>query len=327
MIRFRVGLALVLLVVLMQDEVAFAETYPARPIKLIVPTGAGSPPDIRARWLADKLRVALGQPVVVDNKPGAAGILGTDAAARSAPDGYTLLMAHQGTLALNPHLYAHLPYDPLKDIVPVARLFVGAMLLAVPAASPVNSVGDLMRLAKATPGQLTFGSSGVGSPPHMAGELFRKMAHVDVTHVPYKNMPAAQLDLIGGRIDYTFDALVVQLPQVQAGKLKAVAVTSAKRLAVLPDVPTMDESGVPGYEFWSWIGVCAPAGTPRAIVLRLNTEIGRILLMPETRDWFAAQGSRVTVESPEEFGAFIKAEHARWGVVIREAGIKGEELH
>lgn len=326
MIRFYSGAAAMLLLVFVQGIPAFADKYPSRSIKLVVPSAAGSPTDIRARWLADRLHASLGQPIVIDNKGGAAGILGTDAAVRSAHDGYTLVMVHQGTLALNPHLYARLPYDPLKDLVPVSRLAVSALMLAVPVSSTVNSVADLVRLAKEKPDQLTFGSGGIGSPPYMAAVLFRKLAHVEVTHVPYKSSSAAQIDLIAGRIDFTIDAIALQLPQVQGGKLKALAVTSGKRVAALPDVPTIAESGVPGYEYWGWMGVCVPAGTPRDIVVRLNAEIGKILNTPEARDWFAAQGAQPIIESPEEFSTFIKAEHARWGVVIREFGIKGDDM-
>ncbi len=310
------------LLAVMHSSLALAQTYPDKPLRIIVPSAAGGPPDIRARWLAEKLRPALGQPVIVDNKPGAAGIIGTQAAARSPADGYTLLLVHQGTLALNPHLFAQLPYDPIKDFAPVSRLVISPMLLAVHPQVPVNSVADLLRLAKERPGQLNFGSPGAGSPPHMAGELFRRLAHIDVLHVPYKSAPAALFDLMGGRLTYTFDGIASQWPEARAGKLKALAVTSAKRLASLPDVPTVAESGLPGYEYWSWMGVCVPSGTPKKIVARLNAEINNILRSAEARDWFAEQGGDPIDETPEQFTAFIKAEHARWGKIIREAGIK-----
>ena len=310
------------LLAVMHSSFALAETYPDKPLRIIVPSAAGGPPDIRARWLAEKLRTALGQPVIVDNKPGAAGIIGTQAAARSPADGYTLLLVHQGTLALNPHLFAQLPYDPIKDFAPVSRLVISPMLLAVHPQVPVNSVAELLRLARERPGQLNFGSPGAGSPPHMAGELFRRMAHIDVLHVPYKSAPAALFDLMGGRLTYTFDGIASQWPEARAGKLKALAVTSAKRLPSMPDVPTVAESGLPGYEYWSWMGVCVPSGTPKQIVARLNAAINNILRSAEARDWFAEQGGEPIDETPEQFTAFIKAEHARWGKIIREAGIK-----
>jgi tripartite-type tricarboxylate transporter receptor subunit TctC len=302
----------------------FAQSYPSKPIRLIVPAAPGSPPDIRARWIAEKLRPALGQALIVDNKSGAAGIIGTQAAARSAADGYTLVMVHQGTLALNPHLYSDLPYDPIKDLAPVSRLVVSPLMLTVHPESPARSVADLVRLGREKPGQLNFGFPGVGTPPHMAGELFTRLAQVDVMRIPYNSAPAAQIDLIGGRLTYTFDGVATALPQVRAGKLRGLAVTSGKRLAALPDIPTVAESGLPGYEYWSWMGISAPAGTPKEIISRLNAEITRILKTREARDWFAEQGGEPIIETPEEFAAYIKSEYSHWGKVIREAGIRAE---
>ena len=239
----------------------FAQAYPSRLIRLIVPSAPGGPSDIRARWIAERLRPALGQGIIVDNKGGAAGIIGTQAAARSEANGYTVVLVHQGTLALNPHLYPDLPYDPIKDLAPVSRLVVSPLLLAVHPEVPARSVADLVRLAREKPGQLNFGSPGTGTPPHMANELFTRLAQLDVMHIPYKSAPAAQIDLIGGELTYTFDAIASQLPQVRAGKIRGLAVTSAKRLAALPDIPTIAESGLPGYEYWSWMGICAPTTT------------------------------------------------------------------
>ncbi len=302
----------------------FAQTYPNKPIRLIVPSAPGSPPDIRARWLAEELAPTLGQSIVVDNKAGAAGSIGTEAGARSAPDGYTLLLVHQGTVAINPHLYARTGYDPIADFAPVARLVVSPMLLAVHPEMPVTSVADLIRLAKEKPGQLTFGSGGTGTPPHMAGELFKRMAKIDVVHVPYKGASPALFDLMAGRLSYTIDSIAIQLPQLRTGKLKALAVTSAKRVASLPDVPTITESGLSGFEYWSWMGICAPAGTPKEIVSRLHQGILGILGTPQAREWLAAQGGEPVRETPEEFAGFIKAEHAKWGAIVREAGIVAE---
>jgi tripartite-type tricarboxylate transporter receptor subunit TctC len=198
------------------------------------------------------------------------------------------------------------------------------MLLAVHPDVPARTVADLIRLAKENPGKLNYGSPGIGSPPHIAGELFKRSAQIDVTHIPYKTGPAAQIDLIGGRLTYTFESLVSQLPQVRAGTLRGLAVTSAKRLATLPDVPTVAESGLPGYEYWGWMGISAPAGTPKEIISRLNAELTKILGSKEAHDWFAEQGGEPVAETPEEFAAYIKAEHSRWGKLIREAGIKAE---
>jgi len=317
-----IGLATLLAIA--SASACFAQGYPSRTIRLIVPSAPGGPVDARARWIAERLRIALGQPLVIDNKPGAAGIIGTQAAMQSPADGYTLVLVHQGTLVLNPHLYPDLPYDPIKDFAPVSRLVVSPMLLAVHPDVPVHSVADLIRLAKEKPGQLNFGSPGVGAPPHIAGELFRRMAHIDVLHIPYKTGPAAQIDLIGGRLTYTFEAVATQLPQARAGRIRAVAVTSAKRLAALPDIPTVAESGLPGFEYWGWMGISAPAGTPKEIVARLNAEITKILRTHEARDWFAEQGGEPVLETPEEFAAYIKTEYSRWGKLIREAGIKAD---
>lgn len=320
----RIGNWLVAVLVVAQSGLAAAQSYPAKPLRLIAPGGPGSPTDIRARWIAEHLSLALGRPVVVDNKAGAGGSIGTELAARSAPDGYTLLLAHQGTFAINPHMYGRISYDPLKDFAPVSRLVVSAMLLAVPAEASLRSVAELVKAARRTPGKLTYGSPGTGTPPHLAAELFKRMAGIDTVHVPYKAAAPALVDLMAGRLSYTFDSLSIQMPQVKAGKIKALGVSSAQRFASLPDIPTIAESGLPGFEYWSWQGICAPADTPEAVVARLNREIVRILATAQARDWFAAQGGEPMPDTPEQFAAFIRAEHARWGNVIREAGIKAE---
>jgi tripartite-type tricarboxylate transporter receptor subunit TctC len=300
---------------------ALAQTYPSKPIRLIVPSTPGSPPDVRARWLAEKLAPAIGQPIVIDNKAGAGGSIAMAVGARSAPDGYTLVLAHQGTLAINPHLYARTGYDPIADFAPITRLVVSPMLLGVHPELPVKSVADLIRVAREKPGQLTFGSGGTGTPPHMAGELFKRMAKIDVMHVPYKGGSAVLVDLMAGRLSYTINAVDLQLPHVRTGKIKALAVTSAKRIASLPDVPAVAESGLSGYEYWSWMGICAPAGTPKKVVSRLNQKMVELLRTQHARDWFAEQGGEPMGETPQEFAAFIKAEHAKWGKIVREAGI------
>jgi tripartite-type tricarboxylate transporter receptor subunit TctC len=315
---------LAICLMLLATGFAWAQPYPAKAVKLIVPSGPGSPPDIRARWLAEKLSPALGQPVIVDNKAGAGGIIATEAAAKSPPDGYTLILAHQGTFAINPHLYARVGYDPLTDFAPVTRLVVSAMLLAVHPDMPVNSVAELIQLAKERRGQVTFGSGGTGTPPHMTGELFKRMAGIEVLHVPYKTAASALVDLMAGRLSYTFDSLSIQLPQVRAGKIKALGVTSMQRVASLPEIPTIAEAGLPGFEYWSWMGICAPAGIPRDVLSRLNQDIVRILGTPQAKEWFAAQGGEPMGETSQQFAAFIRAEHARLGKVIREAGIKAD---
>lgn len=303
---------------------SLAQGYPSKPIRLIVPTVAGSPPDIRARWAADGLAPALGQPVIVENRPGGGGIIGAEAAAKSAPDGYTLVALHQGNLAFNPHLYARPGYDPSRDFAPVTRLSVSSLVLAVHPALEANSVADLVRLAKARPGQLTFGSAPLGTAPHIAEQLFRRMANIDTTLVPYKGGNLALMDLVAGRVTYTLDGIGITLPHARAGKVRVLAVTSAQRLPSLPDLPTIAESGLPGYDFETWNGICAPAGTPKEIIARLNAELVKVVRSPAMHERFAAQGDAPIGDTPEEFAAVIKADNAKWGPIIRAAGIRIE---
>jgi tripartite-type tricarboxylate transporter receptor subunit TctC len=317
-------LAMAVLIYSAMASAAVAQTYPSKLIRLIVPSFPGTPPDIRARWIAEKLRPVLGQTIIVDNKGGASGAIGIQAALQQPADGYTLILVHQGTLAFNPHLFPALPYDSLKDFAPVSRLGISPLMFAVRPDSPIRSVADLLHQAKEKPGKLTFGSAGVATPPHMASELFNRMAGIDVLHVPYKGSMAVLTDLIGGNVTYTIEGVATLLSQSRAGKVRALAVTSARRLAVAPDIPTVAESGLPGYEYWAWQGLCVKAGTPKEIVSRLNDEITKILKTQEARDWLADQGGEAIIETPDEFAAFIKTEHARWGKIIREAGIKAE---
>jgi tripartite-type tricarboxylate transporter receptor subunit TctC len=298
--------------------------WPAKSIRLIVPGGAGGVVDIRARWLAERLAQRLNQSVYVENLPGAGGNLGTAQAAHAVPDGYTLAMVHQGTMTINPHLYARPGYEPLKDFVPITRIGVGPLVLAVNSALPVTSVAQLVALAKQKPGQLSFGSPGIGTPPHIAGELFQRAAGIRITHVPYRGGAQAVADLIGGQISMSIEGTNVQLPFVRSGQLRALAVTGPRRLAVLPDVPTMAEAGIAGYEFMGWVGIAAPAATPRPIVARLHREIVAVLATPEARDWFASYGLEPGEESPEAFAERIRAEHAYFGRLIHAAGIKVE---
>ena len=315
---------LVMLAACLQSAPALAQTYPSKPVRLIVPGPPGTAADIRARWIAEKLSPMLGQPIIVDNRAGAGGAIGTEAAAKSAADGYTILLVHQGTMAVNPHVYAKLGYDPLIDFAPITRLSLGPLLLAVNASLPVQSVADLVRLAKQKPGQINFGSPGNGTPPHLAGELFKHMAGIDVTHIPYKGGAQALTDLVAGQIAFSMDNLAVQLPQVKAGRIRAIATTGAQRIAALPEVPTVAEAGVRDYEYLAWMGIAAPAATPRAIVARLNFDIVTILSTPAARDWLSAQGNVPGGDTPEQFAAFIKSEHAKLGRIVREAGIKAD---
>src|SRR5262245_33872200 len=278
---FAMALSVTILAPCLPGPAALAQAYPSRPIRLIVPAPPGSATDIRGRWIAGLLSRSLGQSVVVDNRGGAGGTLATEAAAKSPPDGYTLLIVHLGTLAAAPHMYSRVPYDPIADFAPVTQLSLNPFLLAVHPSVPAKSVAELLRLAREKPGELNYGSPGSGSPPHLAGELFRIMANITVTHIPYKGGGAAVTDLAGRRLAYTFDNLSVQQPYVTAGKTRALAMTGKQRFASLPEIPTLAESGVPGYEFQSWMGISVPARTPGEIVGRLNREIAKILATNE----------------------------------------------
>ena len=304
---------------------AQAPQWPAKPLRIIVPAGADSVTDIRARWLAPRMATALGQSVTIDNKTGAGGNIGTEMGARSAPDGYTLVSVHHGTLAVNPHLFTRVGYDPLVDFIALTRIGgSGALVLAVAAESPAMTEHDLVRIAKEKPGRLSFGSPGVGTPPHMAGELFKRLAGIDAIHVPYKGGGQAATDLIAGHVNWTFDGTTVQLPLVKAGRTRALAVTGSARVASMPDVPTMAEAGVPGYEFMSWSGIALPTGTPPPIVARLHAEISKILGSAEAREYFGSLGLNAGADSMESFAALIRTEHAKWGDIIKQTGMKAE---
>ena len=306
------------------SPVAAAQNYPTKPIRLVVPFPAGGTTDILARAAAQKLSEALGQQVVVDNRPGAGGNIGADIVAKSAPDGYTLLMGTVGTHAINPSLYTKMPYDHFKDFVPVVLVAGVPNVLVVTPSLPVNSVQDLIKLAKDKPGQINFASSGSGTSIHLSGELFKTMTGVEMTHVPYKGSSPALTDLMGGQVQLMFDNLPSALPQIRGGKLRALAVTSTKRAPALPDVPTMAESGLPGFEASSWFGVLAPAGTPPAVVTRINTEINKWLQSPEAREQLLGQGAEAAGGSPQQFVAHIRAETEKWAKVVKASGAKAD---
>jgi len=305
-------------------SVAATESYPSKPIRIIVTGTPGGPPDLLARWLAERLGPALGGTIVVENRPGAGGNMAMQATARSPADGYTLVVAGQGPFALNPHMYASPGYNPIGDFAPITQIERGALLLAVNPEVPAHSVADLIALATSKPGSLNWGSPGTGTPPHLAGELFSRSANLKVVHVPYAGASAAMLDLVAGRLSFTFGALNIQLPQVKAGKIRALAVTSPARLEALPEIPTVAESGLPGFEYIGWLGIAAPAGTPEPIIERLQREIAAVLLTDEARRYFASYGREPVASTPEAFAAFIRAEHAKWGQVIRDSNIKAE---
>ena len=317
--------ALALVTTVLLPGHAHAQSYPTGPIRLVVPYTAGGSSDFVARTMAQKMSEGLGQTVAVDNKPGVAGIPGTEVVARSAPDGYTIALIGLTTLAANPSLYRKLPYDATKDFTPIGNAIVSPLVLSVPASLPVANVQELIAYAKANPGKLNFGSAGVGNTLHLAGELFKSRAGIDIVHVPYKGASAAVTDLLAGRIHLMIDVVQTPLPHILGGKLKALGTTGAQRIALLRDVPTIAEQGLPGFQFTTWIGLAAPAGTPPAVVARLHAEMAKALAMPEVREAFAKQGMEVAPSaSPEAYAQHIRGEQERLANVIRGAGIQPE---
>ncbi len=300
-----------------------AQDYPSHPIKMIVPFGAGGPTDIFTRLLAEELRKALKQPFVMENRPGAGTIIGTEAAAKSPPDGYTLLMI-SATQTTTETLVPSKPYKLLRDFVPVASLLNSELVMVVHPSVPVNTVKDFIALAKSKPGALNYASSGVGSNYHMAGELFKNLTGTDILHVPYKGSSGARNDIISGQIEMMFDSVPSMAPMIQAGRVKALGTTGKMRSAILPDVPTLSEAGVPGYEATIWIGVMAPAGTPQPIVTLLNTEINKILARADVVEAWTKQGATAMSMTPEQFGDYVQSEIDKWARVINANGIKPE---
>lgn len=295
--------------------------WPARPIRLMT-GGAGSVPDLRARWLGERLGPVLGQPIVVENLAAAGGSVAAQQVARAAPDGHTLLMLTQGQATINPHLYARPGYDPLKDLLPVARFGIGPLLVLVPAASPWMSLQDLASAAREHPGMIQFGSPGIGTPPHLSAELLLQSLGVTGQHIPYNgNGPMLAALLAGGQVQWGLEGLVASVPHVRAGRLRALAVTSMRRNTAVPEVPTAAEAGAPGFEFHGWTGLAAPAGTPDGIIRRLSEEVRRIADTDEARRWFHDLGGEPGSLAPSEFAAAIRAEHAKWGELIRARGI------
>ncbi len=301
---------------------AAAQSYPAKPIRFVVPFPAGGIADLFARVIGQKFNEAWGQPAVVENRPGAGGNIGAEIVAKSPPDGYTLVMGSIGTHSVNVSLFSKLAYDPIRDFAPVALVMEAEGLLVLHPSVPVKTVKELIALAKARPGQLSYASAGNGTASHLAGELFKSMARVDMVHVPYKGNVPAITDLIAGQTSLLFATMPTVMPQVQAGRLKALAVASAARSQAAPELPTIAEAALPGFEVTNWIGIFAPAGTPREIVNRLNGETVRIMQSPDIQKRLANEGARFTPRTPDEFTAFVKAEIAKWAKVIKTAGIR-----
>lgn len=297
--------------------------YPARSIRYIVPQGAGGSSDTLARVVTQKLSDSLGQQVLVDNRPGATGNIGGEIAARAAPDGYTLLQVATSH-ATNPALSVKMPFDPVRDFAPITLLSQAPNLWIVHPSLPAKSMRELIALAKTRPGEINYSSSGTGSSQHLAGELLKSLAHIDIVHIPYKGSPPALIDLMGGRVMLMCSTLAPAMPHVKSGKVRALAVTGLKRSQAAPDIPTVAESGLPGYEATAWQGVLAPAGTPREIVTKLNGELVRILQQPDVRRQLADQGYDPAGNTPEQFAEYIRTEIAKWTKVIKAAGLKAE---
>jgi tripartite-type tricarboxylate transporter receptor subunit TctC len=316
-------LAFLALMPLLVAGPARAQDYPNRTVRIIVPFGAGGPTDVFTRALAEELRKALNQPFVMDNRPGAGTIIGTAEAAKAAPDGYTLLMV-SATQATVETLTPNKPYKLMRDFVPVAALQSSDLVLVVPPSLPVNNLAEFIALAKAKPGTLNYASSGMGSNYHMAAELVKNLAGIDLVHVPYKGSTGARNDIIAGQIDMMFDSVPTMAPLIEAGRVKALGTTGRVRSPALPEVPTLAEAGLPGYDATLWIGVMAPAGTPRAIVDRLNSEINKILARPDVADAWIAQGANPMIMKPDEFGALIQSEIEARARLIKENAIKAE---
>jgi tripartite-type tricarboxylate transporter receptor subunit TctC len=301
-----------------------AQTFPVKPVRIIVAFPPGGGTDIVARLVAQKLSDAWGQQAIVENRAGASGVIGTEAAARAAPDGYTWFMGTMGNLTVNQHLYAKMPVDPLRDFTALSQVVAVHFVMVSHPSLPAKNVKELIALAKAHPGQINYSSSGPGGAPHLAGELLKKMAGINLMHIPYKGSGPSFTDLLGGQVSLTCDSLVQALPYIKAGKLNALAVLGSKRSPLLPNVPTVAESGVPGYELTNWFGLVLPAATPRDLVNRLYGDVSKALAPADIRDKLQAMGADVIGSRPEQFAAFMRAESAKWAKVIKDAHIRAE---
>ncbi len=298
--------------------------YPARPLRIVVPFAPGGATDVLARMIGQKLTESWGQQVVVENRPGAGGNIGAEAGARAAPDGYTLTLAAAGFMAVNPSIYAKLPYDSVKDFAPVSLLVKAPLLLVANSTLPANNLKELIEFARANPGKLNIGNGGTGTAQHLGGEFFTSAAGITAVHIPYKGSAPATNDLLAGVFHVQFDNMVTLIPHVKSGRLRPLAVSSQKRVAILPDVPTIAESGLPGFETGTWYGVVAPAATPAPIVDKLNREINRILTLPDVAEKLNNMGLQAASMSPAQFGDFIKAEIGNYARVVKSANIKAD---
>ncbi len=315
-------LSLIALLVVLPFGVS-AQNYPTKPVRMIVPWAPGGTTDILGRVIAQKMSEKWGQPVIVENRGGAAGNIGGEAAAKSPPDGYTLLLGTMSSHAMNQFLYDKMSFDPVADLAPISLVANVATVLVVHPSLPVNNVNDLIALARAKPGQLNFASGGIASFNQLCAELLKMSTKIDIVHVPYKGGGPAVADLVGGKVHMLFTGAPVTMPHIKAGRLKVLAVTDSQRSAALPDTPTMGES-VPGYEFNNWYGIMAPAGTPRPLVELVNAEVHRILALPDVRERFSGLGADPTPSTPEKFSAVMKTDAEKWGRIIKQAGVRAE---
>ena len=304
------------------SSLVLAQTWPVKPVHIVVPFTSGGSTDIVARIIAAKLTTSLGQPVIVDNRAGAGGTLGSDFVAKSPADGYTLLMGTSSTMAIAPNIYNKLPYNTLNDLMPVSLLGTADVVLVANAGLPFKTFNEFMSYAKANPGKLTYASGGNGSISHLLGEYFKSMASVNLLHIPYKGDAQMVIDLVGGQVDIAFGTAVAFLPQIRAGKVTPLAVTNPKRSTSMTTLPTISESGVTGYQALQWFGIAAPAGTPKAVVDRLNASITTILAMPDVRNRFTELGFDIVGGKPEDFGAYLRAENESWKKIANIAGAK-----
>ena len=320
----RVGAPILALALALATSGASAQTYPSKPLKLVVPYAAGGSTDQLARAIAEPLGRALGQPVVVENKPGGNTIIGADAVAKAAADGHTLFMCSSASLAVNPLLYSRLPYNPKADFAGISMLASSPLVMVVPAELPVTTVKGFVELAKAKPGTLNYASVGNGNPLHLAGELFKVATGIEMTHVPYNGSAPALTAVLGNQVQTMFDVVLTSNPHIKSGKLRALGLTGSQRLALLPGVPTIAESGYPGYEAGIWFAMVVPKATPAAIVARLNTEVGKILKQPEMKARFDGLALELIPSTPDEVAQFTLREQARWARLIREKGIRLE---
>ena len=319
--RAFIAFAVTLLAALSTSIPAHGQDYPTRPVRIIVPFAAGGPADVYARFIGQRLQEALGQPFVVDNRPGGGSVIGTDAVAKSAPDGYTLLLM-SNTHTVNESLMHNKPYQLMRDFVPVAPINSSDLVLVGKADLKASTLAELIAYAKSHPGALSYASSGPGTPYHMAGELFKAMAGVSIVHIPYRGSSGARSDVLGGQIDMMFDAIPTMADHIRSGKVKAYGTTGQARSPVLPDVPTVAAAGVPGYEAVIWLGMMAPKGTPPAIVARLNAEIGKIVARPEVVKAWAAQGATPMAMGVDAFGRFLEQDIAKWARIVKISGAK-----